>query len=231
MTEHGTFSALVDDVLARSLRKDRLQDVIAYARATIRECLVLSFFDQDLIEDQIVADATPFLWARPQKARALLVVRYNQYDRRNNLIVGKERKPGQADRNDTHYFYMSGNSYVIAGATVGETLDIAYYAYASKFKYYSEDTDKPAQFDADTELWTYHDNYDDTEVTQLQARELVSHWLLFHWFDLIVEGTLAKLYKQVGDARSKAAYGLYKSMQNDLKAGESQSYVGRGRSS
>ena len=41
----------------------------------------------------------------------------------------------------------------------------------------------------------------------------------------MVEGALAKLWKTTGDQRAAATYGLYKSLQKDVLAGEANSTV------
>ncbi len=53
----------------------------------------------------------------------------------------------------------------------------------------------------------------------------MQNWLLKRWYEMILEGTLAKIYKTVGDERSKTSFSLYKSFQQDLLASERVVYL------
>lgn len=228
MEESQTFSALVDDVVARSGRRDRLTSIIAYARTTIRECLVLDFFDQNLVEAQITVDAIPFIWKRPATLRSILAVRTPYYNRRGERIFGVERKPGMSVADDEKYFYLSGDSYVFANVAVGDVLDIAYYEYCAPLVYTADVDARPARYDLTIQDWVYHQAYSASEELKLEAREKVSNWLLFYWYELIAEGTLSKVYKLINDEqRMRSSYALYKSAQKDLVAGESVAYLGK----
>lgn len=228
MEESQTFSALIDTVVQRSGRKDRLPSIIGYARTTIRECLVLDFFDQSLIELQVTVDAVPFIWERPANLRSILAIRTPHYDRRNKRIFMSERKPGMTVADGEHYFYLSGNSYAMANLDVGDVLDIAYYEYSKPLVYAANVADRPARFDLETEAWVYHQAYDASNETRENARDRVTNWLLTFWFELITEGTQAKLYKLVGDdLRMRTSFALYKGGQKDLVAGESTAYTGK----
>jgi hypothetical protein len=225
MAETSTFSALVDDVIARSQRRDRILDVVGYARSTIRECQVLAFFYQDMLEENLTADAVPFIWSRPVNFRSMLAIQNPDLGNRGEKLWLPERAPGQQVLGETRYVYLSGDAYVIAGATIGETFPIAYFNYGRRFKYYSV-ADRPAIFDDELETWAYHANYIMTTELQQAGRDLVSNWLLFRWFQTMVEGTLAKIFKAVGDERSRTAFALYKSQQSDILHGERVVYIG-----
>lgn len=227
MSETSTFSALVDEAILRSQRKDRIADLVSYTRSTIRECQVLAFFEQDLIEDSIVTTASPHQWTRPLNLRTILAAKpQTVLTRRGKKIYFKNKPPGQAVRDEAYFLYLSGNTFVFSGLDLelGNTIDIAYFAYARKFIYY-EIVDRPATFDAETEVWSYHANYVATPELQAEGEALVTNWLLSHWYDLILEGVLAKVFKSVGDERSRTAFALFKSMQKDLLAGERVIYL------
>lgn len=228
MEESQTFSALIDDVIGRSGRRDRLPSIIAYARTTIRECLVLDFFDQSLIEIQVTVDAIPFIWERPTNLRSILAIRTPYYDRRGKRIFMGERKPGVIVAAEEKYFYLSGNSYAMANLAVGDVLDVAYYEYSTPLVYVPVVTDRPARFNLETELWEYHQAYSASDETRANAEAKVTNWLLTYWYELMAEGTQAKLYKLVNDeTRMRMSYALYKSIQKDLVAGESTAYMGK----
>ena len=223
MAETCTFSALIDEVRSRSGRRDRIGDIVAYTRSTIRECQVLAHFEQDLVEAQITPDAVPYQWARPLRLRAMLAVKPNGVlDRRQNPIWFANKPPGEYRFGDRYFFYLSGSTFIFAGDDLApnQIIDMAYFEYARKFVYYETAETRPATFDPETETWTYIPAYDIDDTTRANARELVQNWLLEHWYDTILEGTLAKIFKAVGDVRSKMAFSLYKSQQKDIQHGE-----------
>lgn len=226
MTETATFSAMVDEVVARSHRKDRINDIVSYSRATMRECHVLAQFTQSMTETQLVATASPHIWTRPLTLRNILICKYPYFDRQGKPVYATEKRPDTIGVNDKYFFYLSGNSFVFSGIELGDSISLAYFTYFAKLKYYAVVADRPATFDDETNLWSYLDAWDDNDTLKEEARDKVTNWLLFHWYDLVVEGTLAKLYKAVNDERSRATFALYKSQQKDLLAGESQIYVG-----
>jgi len=226
VAETCTFSALIDEAIFRSKRRDREQDLVSYARSTIRECQVLAFFEQDLIEDTLTVDAVPYIWPRPIRLRTMLAARPDIVGRRGKRIWFKNRPPGQVVKDEEYYLYLSGSSYVFTGDAleIGATIDVAYFNYSRKFSYYAT-ADRPAAFDPDTETWSYHASYDTDATTRAAAEELVNNWLVFHWYDLILEGMLAKVFKAVGDERSRTAFALYKQFQKDLLASERVVYL------
>lgn len=227
MAETSTFSAIIDTVVQRSLRRDRINDIVSYARATLRECQVLAFFEQDMIEAELSVTSTPFLWERPIHLRTILAAKPKEvFSRRGNELWFKNRPPGEKTQNEHYYLYLSGSSFVFTGTglAIGDVIDVAYFNYSRRFPYYPAG-DRPATFDDETETWTYLPAYDVDDATRETARNLVTNWLVFHWYDLILEGTLAKLYKIVNDERQRSTFALYKQQQNDLLSGERVIYL------
>lgn len=227
MAETSTFSALIDEAVLRSQRKDRINDIVSYARSTIRECQVLAYFEQDLIEESLTVDVVPYIWSRPLRLRTLLAARpADIFTRRGKDLWFNNRPPGQHAVDEQYFLYLSGDTFIFSGTDLEATnvIDIAYFVYSRKFIYYAV-ADRPATFDPATELWSYHVDYDVSDATRTTARELVSNWLLTYWYDLLLEGTLAKIFKTVGDERSRTAFALFKSMQKDLLSGERVIYL------
>jgi len=120
-------------------------------------------------------------------------------------------------RDHEHYYYGGPGYYAFAGLDSGSSIDIAYYSFLRKLPYYAV-ADRPATFSLEDNAWAYLTASTDAE--KLIAREAVSNWLLFDYYDTVVEGGLAKVLKVVGDERATATYALYKSYQNDLVAAE-----------
>jgi hypothetical protein len=226
MSETSTFSALVDEAILRSQRRDRIADIVSYARSTIRECQVLAFFEQDMIEDSLTVDVLPFQWARPLNLRTLLAAKPNEVTtRRGKDIWFKNRPPGEDALSEWYFLYLSGDTFIFSGTelVLTDVIDIAYFTYSRKFIYYAT-ADRPATYDPETETWSYSEDYT-TTAEQETARALVQNWLLKYWYDLVLEGVLAKIFKTVGDERSRTAFALFKSMQKDLLSGERVIYL------
>lgn len=220
MLEYGTFSSLIDTAIARSLRRDRQADIISYARLTMRECAVMAFFHQDFVEEELTVNAVPFIWTRPQFLRQISLVQYPILTRHGDLVKPLYISPALRKSEHVYWYYLSGTAYVFSGLTVGQIIKIGYYSYQTHFNYIANVADRPAQFDIETGAWKYHQNYDDNLTVQETARKMVSNWMLFNWFDTIIEGTLAKLFKTLNDERSTPTYALYKSLQTAMLAGE-----------
>lgn len=222
MTEINTMSACVDAVLARAQRPGRSNDVVAYVRQTLRECQIVegAAFSRDMTEDSITATASPHIWERPNLLRFLRTVKYNIATANNNEIYPDFLRPGKILQGKTYYYYGGPTYYAMAGVSSGITIDLAYYSYFAKLPYYATVADRPATFSLETDSWSYHADYDVDDATRLTARNRVTNWMLTDWFDLIVEGGLAKILKSVGDERAASTFGLYKSLQKDLLRGE-----------
>ena len=220
------FSELVDEVcvmIGRSNARTK-QNVIKYARLTMRECQMLDYFHNDLVENTITASAEPHSWDKPDNLRELRTVRYSaRYDdgRWPKLI-----RPGKVQNDEDFYYYAGTNYYVFAGVSIGNNIDLAYYLYFPYLKYYETASERPAVFDREAGTWTYHATYDVSDEKRTEARDLVSNWLLKDWAELIQEGVLAKTYKMLREDRmASTSFSLYKSFQNALRTGEtSESY-------
>ena len=86
---------------------------------------------------------------------------------------------------------------------------------------------RPAKFD-DELGWLYLDTinggYTPTlgdAVAEEAARNAVTNWLILDWYQLILEGAVAKTFKIVGELdRARSSFALFKSQQNDLYKGE-----------
>jgi hypothetical protein len=222
----NTFSALVDDVIDRSKRAERRADILSFGRLTIREVQVLGLFKRDLTEDAITANADPYVWTLPDRFRKMWTVEYpgmfapNGDKIRPHFLQG----PGRAQFEADYYYYPSGDSLVFAGhdgsSATASTINVAYLSYLASLAYYTTAVTHPAKFDLETLAWSYDTTIYNTAALEAVARALVTNWVLFNWFELCIEGTLAKLYKIVDDPRSVATFALYKQLQNSFLAGE-----------
>lgn len=210
-----TFSALVDEAVTESRRLERRKDAVRFVRSTIRESQALQLFANDLVEDQIAASATPFIWTPTAHIRTVQTVRYGLG---GGYVYPEHVKPGKRQRDLDVYYYKAGEDIIFSGAPVGTLIDIAYYRVLPNLVYYDGQKGEtaPASFDIETQAWTYTSATTDEEKET--ARDSVTNWLIFNWYDLIMEGTLAKLFKSTDDARARNHFSQYKSQQADLVA-------------
>lgn len=234
-SEINTFSSLIDTCLARANRFDRLNDIISYARLTVREIQSLGQFQQDVIEDQISGvTVDPYVWLTPAAFRAMLSVQYNNIsDEQGNPIYAKYKELGKGQLREEYYYYRSGDSHVFVGhdgrSGGAIAINIAYLEYSRSFQYFATQATRPAIYDDVTETWIYEASYDLDATTRETARRLVSNWVLFNWFDVIIEGTLAKVYKLVDDSRAGASFSFFERQKRVIQSGETTAYTGFNR--
>lgn len=223
MTEINTMSAAVDLCVARSGRVSRRADIVAFVRQTIYELQTRAMFRRDLVEDQLTANADPYVWEVPKRFRRLLPhVQYpGLFDEQGNPIYAREIDIGMRQNRFDWYWYQSGDSIVFVGhaatASATQSINVAYFSFAKPLAYYATES-RPATFSLEDDEWSYltATTDDDKEI----ARALVTNWLLENWFDTCVEGALAKLYKVVGDDRAVTTFAMYKQLEATLLAAE-----------
>lgn len=227
-----SFSSLIDRVVTETGKTSSLLSIVAAANMTIRECQTFGLFAQDLLEEDFVADVKPYIWYRPLNFKSIQSVRYAQ-----SLEYPKLRRPG-VGKNSTelYYFYAADNYYVFNGTLSNETVHFANY-YWRKPLFYNARIDavttgfqggpypkRPAYYDIAADIWMYLNLAGDAYIAdtpptvytadqQETKQKNAMNWLLMDWFDLIAEGTKAKILKNFGDERAAASYGLYKSFQ------------------
>lgn len=221
------FSELVDNVVTRSGRLDKQADIVSYANATLRECQALALFWRDLFEDTInpTAGVNSYNWDVPNNFRRLKALKYSSTGYED--VFPPKLPPGKIQRGQDTYYYFATKYIVFSGLGVfgGSTtpdINIAYYTRPIRFKYY-EEVDRPAVYDTEADDWDaalYNPVLTGTAAAQLAQAEvqqnLVANWILLSYFEIVEEGTLAKVLKQVGDARAPSSFALYKSYQKDL---------------
>jgi len=225
--ELGTFSQIIDDTIRVSGRGKVEQTRIAgYARATMRECQVKATFKRDFTEDQITATADPHIWTVPASFRIMHTVRYP------NEIYPHFREPGARQKDFDFFYYRATDYFAFKGIAATDLIDLAYYSYFMPLVYF-EATKRPARYFADLAQWQYLDGngvYQTTLGTaalDTAAEALVSNWILFSWYDTILEGTIAKVFKINKDERAKSSFALFKSLQQDIILGEVVESLGR----
>ena len=226
--EKQTFSAAVDDVVARSGRKDRRLDIQSYVNQTLRECSVLEYFDNDMIEDNLTADQDNFIWTKPTYFRFMRTVKYP------DDIWPEHLPPGRHQQDKIDYFYQGPTFWVFNGTSNGDVIKVAYYDYPRRLLYYDNldgTLSRPAIFTIGDETDGYIEKFQyldagvyvdslSTQALQDAAEAAVTNWILFKWYDLVMEGALAKLFKNINSPRAVPSFALYKQTQNDFRNAE-----------
>lgn len=214
------FSELVDEVIRDTKRGSDLLQVVDLANSTIRECQVFhgAAFVRDLLEIiATTATANPYIFTKPVRWRKLQALQFAADASFPPLVA-----PGQIITGKTQYFYAASTYFSIFGAGDNAILNIAYYRYSRRFKYYTGLTgaERPAVYDREAETYSYDAAFDVSDTTRENARDLTAHWLLEDWYNMIKTGVAAKVFARAGDDSSKVAFATYKSQQNDLLMGE-----------
>lgn len=223
-----SFSGLVDQAILETGRTQALLSVVQYVNLTVRECQAFGLFAQDLVEDIVASDASPYIWTRPNFFRSIRAIQYL-----TQLVYPRLKLPGNQQADLVHYFYAASDYFVFNGLLSGESLGMACYFWQKPLRYFATfgvNTDKtplgpyvprPAYYDMDTEIWmylnlagtAYEDTLGDDDEEALRRRN-AANWLILNWYDMILEGTKAKLFKQYSDERAVISYANYKAAQD-----------------
>ena len=223
-----SFSALVDRIVLETGRQQALLSVIGYVNLTVRECQTLGLFARDLLEEQVTATANPHIYTRPVNFRSLRAVRYDTLN-----YYPKMKRPGKTVADASAYFYAADNYYAFHGVMEGEVISLANYYWAKPLRYFGRlgtttsgyqggpYTNRPAYYDTDTDTWmylnvgetAYTDDLGDDDEEELRQRNAMN-WLIQDWWDMIAEGTKAKVFKGYKDDRAAAAYAAYSNDQD-----------------
>jgi len=204
------FSELVDECIARSGRADMRSSIIGFAFQTQRELESKRAFHKNRYEVlELTAGAAPFIWTPPSRMQIFETARYS------NGIYPVFMQPGHAMRDRTYFYYRDSTTFVFSGVTNVTSIAMSYFRFNKKLPYF-DGADRPAVWDATEETWTYHADYDVSAATRTTAQELVSNWLLRDWNELMIEGTLAKIFKLVQNTeRAATHYSFFKNSTED----------------
>lgn len=222
-----TYSQLVDRAVARSTRPDRQLDIQDFVNQTIRECHSdddekVVFFRKNLIEDQITTTSdTGFTWTPPPGFQRMQAVRFPGVTTLDFVlgVYPKNIAPGRAQNDEDYFYYRAGTYFAFKGpGASGSLIDLGYYQFPTRLFYYEEAL-RPATYDESIGDFTYLTAVTDAE--KLAARLLVTDWLIQDWYDVIFEGTLAKVFKLIDDTpRAVTHFSLYQRQRRQLMTTE-----------
>lgn len=226
-----SFSGLIDAAILATGKPMQLAAATQFANLVVRECQALGLFARDLIEDALIATASPHIWTRPYLFRSLRAVQYPGWKRYPKLAL-----PGRKQGPLCDYFYAADNYFVFAGINSGDTIKIATYFWQKPLGYYGRlgtNTQifpggpypvRPAFYDLNSNQWMYlntagtaYVSTTGSPVTDELMQEISSNWLTSDWYDLILSGTKTKIWNSGGDPRGNTEYGVYKQLQKVLQ--------------
>ncbi len=202
------FSEAVDLVVDRAGRRDLLLDIISLTNATIRELHSSHDFWMDMREDVITpASMDTVMWPRPCHFKKLRTAKYGS-NCWPDLIM-----PGARMKDRTEYYYGTGDCFAFIGHK-GTEIKLAYYVWSPHLKYYKQG-DRPAVYDRELCTWKYLTPPVDVDAEEA-AQARVSTWMLENWHEVIVQGTLSKLFTDMDDQRAPRVYALFEDMRKDI---------------
>lgn len=234
----STFSQLVDSLCLEIVRPDMLSMIPGYLNQTIRELHIDASSDgmpvlykDNMIEDSLVVanvtqEAPGFVWQIPRLNRfqAMGAVFYPSRNR-----YASEKRPDVAkltsftDVNRDLYWYRSGINIVFSGHG-GNTKSvlITYYEYCRNLVYYIK-TNRPVTWNAETDQLEYNNTVINAMgITQAEALDRTTNWLILRHADCLMEGVRAKAYKRMSDMeRARLCYSQFESMRLGVIKGES----------
>jgi len=236
-----SFSSLIDDVISITGKPQSLISIVSYANATIRECQAFGLIARDLVEDELdipddFIENTAFIWTRPQWFRQLRTTKYpwlstNPFSYRGDVFP-EFIEPGRKQRDKRYYFYAANNYFAFKGCVPGQTIDVAYYAWARPLLYYAQFgvstatfpggpyTIRPAYFDTELNIWQYlnaagtaYENTTGDPTVDEALQEISTNWIIAEWRDMVLSGTMAKVFARATDPRATTEFAQYKQTQ------------------
>ena len=210
MSETGTFSAAVDAVITKSGRLYRVTDIVSAVRRAILDCQTIEFFENDFEEERLTGNVDPYIWRFPRHFRSLKTARYTGIRTdRGHLVYAKKILPSARLEREDYYWYQSGNAVVFHGHGPGNHIDVGYYRMLPPLVYYKEENIRPAIWDDETMEWRYTGGMPETDEERLAKQDLVTNWLLFNFFEIIVDGALNYIFNIIEDPRARQSYAIY----------------------
>lgn len=220
------FSAVVDEIIQITGLMAEFGRVISALRVTLEEIHSLAYFAADMEETTQVVSSTPHIWTLPYNFKRAKYLELAGTPAMPIPLVG----PGQNAQGKKIYFYQALDYYAFSGLLAGDTIKIAYYKHNQVFNYYHSlaSTENPTQsqgivpaYRDEYGIWHYLEvdgNGVSSYVTtpeNLSAKEKSADWVILKYAQALIQGTLAKIYKDRGDIqRSQLSFSLYKERQN-----------------
>ena len=198
------FSETVDTVIvrARASRQKRLNDISNAVNAALNQLAAKDWFVRNTIEDQIVLSGTnntSYIYPKPARYWALHTVKYEP-----GRVYPKLIPPSREEVKFAYRWYENGESIIFDNlqgfATIGLFLSLR-----PPFFQYFDTALRPAIYNRFTDTFSYPLGAT-SAADQLSARERVSHWLLQHWNELVIETALSILWTDQSHPQARATF-------------------------
>lgn len=228
----STFSEVIDDLKAELVRPDLTASIADYLNLTIREShqkkvngdVVPVLYDSNRVEDTVTVASLPAIWDIPSIARfqyfeTAFYPTSGQYAKKKSVTRTHENGNNPFDP----FWYRAGGYIAFNGVNVGEVINLTYFQYPSRLKYYPVAIPqvRPAIYDIETDSFTYATAYDVDDTTRENARNLVTNWLLLNHVEILKQGVRAKVWARLGETdRAKIAFSAYESLKLGLIGSE-----------
>jgi len=223
-----TFSQLVDNVVQQSNRPNLLTRIATVVANVIYELHFtrrrgVIFYAQNRREQLLTLTADQvFNWTAPPRLQIVEAARYDGIlDYKNKQVYATPVKPGRRMNDEKYYFYRNASGFIFVNCgSIGQTISVAYFQRLAPLVYYPVGQ-RPATWDESTATWSYLNAV--TQQDKEAAEALVSNWLTQEHDAVILEGSLAAIWKEAGDQRSIPTFARYSSLREALEVQESVS--------
>jgi len=234
-----TFSQIIDDAVAQTLRINQRTRAEGFGNQIIREMhtddkSLPVYFDKNRVEAVITANVdSGFVWTPVSGLQLIESVAYpNVFTGSGKPVFAKFMRPGRNQNLHDFYYYRASSYFVFSGfGGNGAEINLSYLLYPPRLKYYAT-IDRPAEYD-DVNGWTYFDtsaqagglDYTDPANQEL-ARTLTTNWLLMDWQDTVIVGLKEAIYRDVGDdPRARTNFSKFSVLRKALILSEKSEYI------
>lgn len=228
----STFSEVVDELTVELVRPDFKVAIADYLNLTIREShqkkvnneVVPVLFESNRVEDAVTVVSLPAIWDIPNVARfqyfeTAFFPATGYYAHKRSVTRIKEDGPNSLEP----YWYRAGSYIAFNGIGVGEDINLTYFQYPARLKYYpvAIPQTRPAVYDFEADTYIYATAFDVSPTTRENARNLVTNWLLLNHVEIMKQGVRAKVWARLGETdRAKMGFSLYESLRLGLIGSE-----------
>lgn len=235
-----TFSQLIDELVAESLRPDQRAVMANGLNQTIRELhftpehipvgyssnLIEEILEPDVEDGFTYALVDPRLFQMMESVWYPAVGEYATMRRPSSMHAFVGEIGGQQ-----YNWYRTGDSIAYSNyGGIGTEIHLAWFSYLPRLKYYETVADRPATWDDENQEYVFHADYDATAELQAEALSLTTNWMIQRWWDTVAQGTRAKLYARLADdVRMKQAYSSFEQLRPNLVNAETYDMAPRYR--
>lgn len=222
------WSEAIDRAVQLSGRPDKLDDLQNWAVLNMTEMQAKGILKRNLIEDTVLtgnASINPYIWTRPPRFQRMLTARYpGGFE--GEGVFPEFCPPGKRQKEYPNRYYAGPTYFAFCGPDLIDRIDVAYYQLRGPLPYFPVGK-RPVTYDWNLFTNEFHNlttdgiapyNLDYTDPANQQAAiDACQNWILQDYWQLHVEGLLAKLWKAVNDeTRAATHFSFYNRTLNDV---------------